>query len=209
MQDEPPDNPPPGSPATSPFPLPSHRAATRLRAWLREYAWLLTAGGLALLVLLFARVVVSGAAPTWMAGEPVAAVPAAASPTPAAGPTPTRTAPPVARPAIESARGTLRSSPPRTPAPRPAAPPVLLGPGSELALWGMLRDYCEAAHGTSEAQLRSGFSPAENNWECRPRFSPGVLIDMSAACRAAYGAGAFARFTDADSALSWRCYRPA
>ena len=64
-------------------------------------------------------------------------------------------------------------------------------------------------HELGEAQLRSGFSPAEDNWECRPRFAPGVLIDMSAACRAEYGAGAFARYGDANSALSWRCYRPA
>jgi hypothetical protein len=84
---------------------------------------------------------------------------------------------------------------------------VLLGPGSEWELWLMLSRYCSDEHGTSQAQLRSGTSPAEGNWECRDRRGSGVLIDMNAACRHTYGGRAFARFSDADNALSWRCWR--
>jgi hypothetical protein len=168
-------------------------------AWLREYAWLLAAGGVAVVVLLCARYLVGGAAPTWVAGEPVAARPLASTP-----PAPAATATSAAA-MLTSTRAPLAPTP-RASAPRPTASPVLLGPGGDVELWLMLRRYCDEVHGARDAQLRSGFSPAENNWECRGRGGP-VPVDLTAACRHAYGAGAFARYGDADDALSWRCYR--
>jgi hypothetical protein len=183
----------------------SHRAGDAERpvrpavAWLREYAWLLAAGGVAVVVLLCARFLVGGAVPTWVAEEPVAARPVATTP-----PAPAATTTGAAA-MLSSTRAPLPPTP-RASTPRPTASPVLLGPGGDVGLWLMLRRYCDEAHGARDAQLRSGVSPAENNWECRGRGGP-VPVDLTAACRHAYGAGAFARYGDADNALSWRCYR--
>jgi hypothetical protein len=173
--------------------------------WLREHAWLLTVAGVAVVVLVCARVIINGAEPAWIAGAPVAATPVPTAPA-------TTTAPLTAAPAANptpTARRTAR--PPRKPparprTPRPTPSPVLLGPDNEVGLWLLLRRYCAEVQGAREARLRSGFSPAEDNWECRGRGDQ-QLIDMTAACRHAYGSGAFARYGDADSALSWRCYR--
>jgi hypothetical protein len=188
------------APAGRPDGDPDRRSAPRAVAWLREYAWLLAAGGVAVVVLLCGRVLVSGAAPTWVAGDPVGARPV--------GTTPPAPADPEATGAAAALTSTMAPRPPSPPArtARPTASPVLVGPGSDMELWLLLRRYCDEVHGNREAQLRSGLGPAENNWECRGRGGS-VGIDMTAACRHAYGAGAFARYGDADSALSWRCYR--
>jgi hypothetical protein len=190
---------PPGNATAGRPPGADRRRAARTVAWLREYAWLLAAGGVAVVVLLCARALVGGAAPTWVAGVPVAARPVVTTaPEPAAA-VATRT-----HAELPTTRARGPSSPARTPG--PTASPVLLGPGGEWELWLLLRRYCDEVHGAREAQVRSGLSPAENNWECRGR-GRSVAIDMTAACRHAYGAGTFARYGDADNALSWRCYR--
>jgi hypothetical protein len=166
---------------------------------------LLAAGGLAVVVLICSRSLFNGPDPTWSSGPPVTPSPVTASPSRAGLPSPTVKPSPTS-----SARRATR--PARKPTPRTrtsqAAPTVLVGPANEWELWFMLQRYCSDVHRAREARMRSGPSPAEGNWECRGRTTS-VLIDMTAACRHTYGSAVFARYTDRNNAMSWRCYRRA
>lgn len=197
----------PGS-TGSPLPIPG---------WLREYGWLFASGTLALIVLIGSSYLLRGPDPVWRSDNAAAITTTAANgatPTPAAlavTATPQRAS---GTPSATTSPSPRRSStqPSRKPSARPrpskttAAAPVLLGPADDRQLWGMLSRYCAEVHDSHEAQLRSGTSPAEGNWECRRR-GPDVLIDMTAACRHGYGSAAFARYSDRNNAFSWRCYR--
>lgn len=191
------------------------RSARRYRSGrLRDYGWLFAAAAIAAVVLAFGPRLFTAPEPDWdaRAARPSAS-PTETAPPSTPTPAPTSAAPiPTAKPSpTPSTRRSTRAPRPRsTPRPRtsrPAAAPVLLGPANGGELWGMLRRYCFEVHQTPEAQLRTGVTPAENNWECRS-FRP-IPIDMNAACRHTYGSAAFARFSDRNNAFSWQCFRNA
>lgn len=190
---------PPAAPAA---PLPPLATLRRLT---RQYGWLAAAGAFAVLVLVGSAPFASGPPPTWEPAEPAAAKPATtpAPDEPTAPPATQTPSGPPATPSPAASRTTANPSVVRT---TPRRSPVLLGPATTSALYDMLRNYCVAQYGSRDAQLRTGTSPAEGNWECQvPRENP--LIDMTAACRGTYGNTAFAAYLDQNDAFSWRCYR--
>lgn len=198
----------------------THRAASGLRRFVRDYAWVIVAVALAVLVALCSLRFTSGITPVWKAGAPVPSTSLVAN----------RTAAPIVAPAIIASTAPLGSASPapgdaepgpaatpsRTPvthAPSPApvrttgAPDlpsrttsVELGPVSDGELKATLRLYCWQEFGAAEARLRSGTGP----WECR---GPGFhrAVDMDDMCTWRNGPAAQAHATDPGDAYSWRC----
>jgi len=86
------------------------------------------------------------------------------------------------------------TTPPTTPPPPAEASPVLLGTPD-------LTSYCRRTYGLSVAVL------GRDGWQCAGLFRQPRGIDLNAACRSLYGAGARAEMLKADDQRSWRCYR--
>ncbi|GAB7044354.1 MULTISPECIES: hypothetical protein [Catenuloplanes] len=197
----------------------THRAASGLRRFVRDYAWVIVAVALAVIVALCSLRFTSGIAPVWKAGAPAPSTSLVAGLTAAPVTAPAistsiapRTPPPTSAGAESSAPDPSRSAsrapvthaPPavRTtgPAPAPRTTGVELGPVSDGELNAAVRLYCWQEFGASEARLRAG------GWECRgPGFERAV--DMDAMCAWRNGPTARAHVTDPGDAYSWRCYR--
>ncbi|MDP9792291.1 hypothetical protein J2S43_000803 [Catenuloplanes nepalensis] len=201
----------------------THRAASGLRRFIRDYAWVIVAVALAVIVALCSLRFTSGIAPAWKAGAPAPSTSLIAN----------LTAAPMVAPAISPSTAPLGSaspssgdsgpSPSRTPSrtpvthapspapdrstgvpgPEPRTTTVELGPVSDGELKATLRLYCWQEFGASEARLGSG----PGSWECR---GPGFhrLVDMDAMCAWRNGSTAQAQVTDPQDPYSWRCYRP-
>lgn len=193
---------------------PSDQPVTRVRLprTVREYGWLAAAVGLGVVVLLCSLPFVSGPGLTWHSAEPVSATPSApvetsapathtAAPSPSAAPT---TAKPT--PSRSATRAPRRQNTTTAAAPRPvattAAAPTLLGPQSADGLWQLVGGYCQR----DEAWARPGEN-GDGNWWCLRWNRDPQVADMTAACRNAFGGGAFAETSNRRDPFAWRCYR--
>jgi hypothetical protein len=191
---------------------PSDRPVTRVRLprMVRDYAWLAAAIGLGVVVLLCSVPFVSGTGLTWNSAEPVAVASSApgATPdltTPTAAPSPSATPKPSPSRTTQAPRKRATASP-TTAAPRPststAAVLTVLGPQSGDGLWQLVGGYCQR----DEAWAKPGEN-GDGNWWCQRWNRSPEVVDMSAACLATYGRGAFAETSNRRDPFSWRCYR--
>ena len=81
----------------------------------------------------------------------------------------------------------------------PSAPGLL---GSPADLAGSLTTYCRRTYGPLTFAVLG-----RDGWQCAGLFRQPRGIDLNAACRSLYGAGARAEMLKADDQRSWRCYR--
>ncbi|MDQ0365498.1 hypothetical protein [Catenuloplanes indicus] len=201
----------------------AHRAAGGLRRFVRDYAWVIVAVALAVIVALCSLRFTSGIAPVWKAGAPapstslvadltaapivapmISASTAPLTPPPddAGSPSPGGWPGPDGSPTPARASVTQAPAPAHTtaPAPKPRTTTAELGPVSNGELKATIRLYCWQEFGAAEVRPHLG------GWECR---GPGFQrpVDMDAMCTWRNGPTARAHVTDPTDAYSWRCDR--